>query len=86
MGGRGGVRTTSCLATHVVADDGQLLHYEEAPMYPARKAVRLPREVLDCAKDLRVRSDLESVGVAICSIEVRPTLPLLSLAVRPSKR
>ena len=41
-------------------------------MFPKRKQASLPKEALGGAKDVRVRIDLESVGVAICSIEVAP--------------
>jgi translation initiation factor eIF-2B subunit epsilon len=57
---------------HVLADDGQLFHYEESQVFPKRKQASLPKEALGGAKDVRVRVDLESVGVAICSIEVAP--------------
>lgn len=39
-------------------------------MYPRRKQAKLPREALDGGKEMTVRSDLESIGVQICSVEV----------------
>lgn len=60
---------------HVLAEDGQLFHYEESQVFPKRKQASLPREALGGDKDVQVRVDLESVGVAICSQEVSAVSP-----------
>ncbi|KAM0788374.1 hypothetical protein ACM66B_001514 [Microbotryomycetes sp. NB124-2] len=65
-------RTTSTFAVHTVSADAQLFHYEQTSLFPKLKRARLPREALEGGKTVRVRSDLESVGVAICSVEVAP--------------
>ena len=64
-------RTTSKYAVHLLAPNHQLLHYEECSLFPKKKRSVLPREALDEGKEAVVRADLESVGVTICSVEVR---------------
>lgn len=64
-------RTTSKYAVHLLAPNHQLYHYEECSVYPRRKRAKLPREALDGEKVATIRSDLESIGVTICSVEVR---------------
>ncbi|KAK4051858.1 translation initiation factor eIF-2B epsilon subunit, GEF [Microbotryomycetes sp. JL201] len=65
-------RTTSTYAVHTMSADAQLFHYEQTSLFPKLKRARLPREALEGGKTVRVRSDLESIGVAICSVEVAP--------------
>lgn len=48
----------------------QLLHYLHQPQYPARKRTHFPLEHIESGKTLLVRTDLESVGVDICNMEV----------------
>ncbi|KAI5474655.1 hypothetical protein MNV49_002699 [Pseudohyphozyma bogoriensis] len=64
------VATTSKLAVHVLSQNDQLLHYEESSMFPKIKQAMIPREALQGGKEVRTRSDLEAVGIAICNIEV----------------
>lgn len=64
-------RTTSKYAVHLLAPNHQLLHYEESSLFPKKKRAVLPREALDGGKEAIARADLESVGVTICSVEVR---------------
>jgi hypothetical protein len=63
-------RTTSTFAVHALSADAQLFHYEQSSLFPTLRQARLPREALDGHKEIHVRADLESIGVAICSIEV----------------
>lgn len=65
-----GYRTTSKFAVHVLSADDQLYHYEESALFPRLKSVQVPRDALG-PKDVSVRADLESIGIAICSTEVR---------------
>lgn len=66
-------RTTSTFAIHAVSTDAQLYHYEESSLFPSLRRARLPREAIENGKEIHVRADLESVGVAICSVEVHDT-------------
>ncbi|SCV74138.1 BQ2448_6570 [Microbotryum intermedium] len=63
-------RTTPTFAILALSGSYQLMHYEQSPLFPALRKAKLPREALDDGKELQVRADLESVGVAICSVEV----------------
>ncbi|GAA5939733.1 translation initiation factor eIF2B catalytic subunit epsilon [Sporobolomyces koalae] len=68
-------KTNSVFAVHALsARNDQLLHYEQSQLFPKMRTFRLPREALGAAQDQRVtiRSDLESVGLVICSNEVAP--------------
>lgn len=67
-------RTTSTFAIHAVSTDAQLFHYEQSSLFPSLKQARLPREAIEGGKEIHVRADLESIGVAICSVEVRTLL------------
>lgn len=73
-------RTTSTFAIHAVSTDAQLFHYEQSSLFPSLKQARLPREAIESGKEIHVRADLESIGVAICSVEVRTLPPHLSLS------
>lgn len=57
-------------STHVMSSEKQLLHYLHQPQYPARKRTHFPLEHIESGKTLLVRTDLESVGVDICNMEV----------------
>ncbi|SGY47010.1 BQ5605_C001g00486 [Microbotryum silenes-dioicae] len=64
--------TTPTFAILAISGTHQLMQYEQSPLFPALRKAKLPREALDGGKELQVRADLESVGVAICSVEVPP--------------
>lgn len=67
--------TTTKSVVHMLSPEAELLHYEAAPVFPTRQRAKLPREALDGGKEVTVRSDLESIGVQICSVEVSLILP-----------
>lgn len=70
------------VSTHVVSPTTtQLVHFQSSPRFPASEdsKVRIPRELLTSndirtGKQLRVRGDLESLGVEVCSFEEVPPL------------
>jgi translation initiation factor eIF-2B subunit epsilon len=62
--------TPARTSTHIMSSDRQLLHYLHQPVYPARPRTHFPLEHIESGKDLLLRTDLESVGVDICNMEV----------------
>ncbi|GAA5946869.1 hypothetical protein JCM3765_002052 [Sporobolomyces pararoseus] len=66
-------KTNSVFAVHALAPNHQLLHYEQSQLFPKMRTFRLPREALsNPEQEVTTRSDLESVGLVICSNEVAP--------------
>lgn len=53
-----------------MSSEKQLLHYMHQPHFPARKRTHFPLEHIEAGRTLLVRTDLESVGVDICNMEV----------------
>lgn len=69
----GSSRTNSVFAVHALSPNHQLLHYEQSQLFPKMKTFKLPREALSNPEhEVTTRSDLESVGLVICSNEVSP--------------
>lgn len=58
-------------STYVLGPNSQLLHYETSPIHPRTNRIKLPKSILEGAKNLSIRTDLENVGIDICSNEVR---------------
>lgn len=79
-------RTNSVFAVHALAPNHQLLHYEQSQLFPKMRTFKLPREALsNPEQEVTTRSDLESVGLVICSNEVRlPLCPLASHMSHPT--
>ncbi|GAA6005765.1 hypothetical protein JCM11491_004000 [Sporobolomyces phaffii] len=66
-------KTHSVFAVHALSPSHQLLHYEQSQLFPKMKSFKLPRESLANPElEVTTRSDLESVGLVICSNEVAP--------------
>ncbi|GAA5905565.1 translation initiation factor eIF2B catalytic subunit epsilon [Sporobolomyces salmoneus] len=66
-------KTNSVFAVHALSPNHQLLHYEQSQLFPKMKTFKLPREALSNPEhEVTTRSDLESVGLVICSNEVAP--------------
>jgi translation initiation factor eIF-2B subunit epsilon len=57
-------------STHILSSEKQLLHYLHQPPFPARKRTQFPLEHIEAGKTLILRTDLESVGVDVCNMEV----------------
>lgn len=57
---------------HAYTPDGRLIYYSTAPRFPRVRKATLPAEAFlgGDGKDVLVRSDLESVGLDVCSLEV----------------
>lgn len=53
-----------------MSSEKQLLHYLHQPQFPARKRLHFPLEHIEAGQTLLFRTDLESVGVDICNMEV----------------
>jgi hypothetical protein len=64
-------RASSQSSIYILSPSSQLLHYETSATFPRKPRARFPREMLDNTRDVLIRSDLESIGVDVCSIEVR---------------
>ncbi|GAA6059328.1 hypothetical protein JCM10212_005908 [Sporobolomyces blumeae] len=65
-------KTSAVFAVHALSNDAQLFHYEQSSLFPKMKSFKVPREALQDGKEIHTRSDLESVGAVICSVEVAP--------------
>ncbi|GAA5877759.1 hypothetical protein JCM16303_000227 [Sporobolomyces ruberrimus] len=66
-------KTNSVFAVHALSPNHQLFHYEQSQLFPKMKSFKLPREALsNPEQEVTTRSDLESVGLVICSNEVAP--------------
>lgn len=63
---------TSKISTHIIAPqaNNQLLHYMYHSRFPKRARTRFPLELFEAHKDMVIRTDLESVGIDICNMEV----------------
>lgn len=75
-------RTNSVFAVHALSPNHQLFHYEQSQLFPKMKSFKLPREALsNPEQEVTTRSDLESVGLVICSNEVIHALFLYHLSI-----
>lgn len=70
--GESSTTAASLNAIHVLKPDNGMLHYESGPIYPKKKRLRLPREVIEneAGSQIMIRTDLVPVGVEICSPDV----------------
>ncbi|WAQ88751.1 hypothetical protein PtA15_10A170 [Puccinia triticina] len=63
--------SSNSTAIHLLDPTSRLLYFHTEPhKFPRPKRIQIPPELFHEPKDLLMRSDLESVGIDLCSVEV----------------